>query len=390
MKIISVVEDFGENENTIITLVPQTKDDLFTVYQIIDKEDEVIFKKLFTTKKDEVNRKTSTDLINLRLKILSYEFDIKEEYLRYKGVTVADDTNTANLDVPVGKFLSFSVTYEHQFTIFKHHFNKYAKRLLKEALELETKSDTAAVVLQEGISHVCLLTASSTILKQKIEISMPKKKDATDINKFNEKTEKFYRATYDAMMKNFNFDELRMIILCSPGFYAKALMERILKYAEKEQNNLILENQEMLIIAHCSTGYLQGITEVLRDPEYSTVLQNTKFIKEIQIMDDFFEHLNKDDNKAWYGEEEIKRAAKLDAIETLLITDSVLKSDDIDKRETFLDLTYNIEQSGGKVFVFSTLQSHGEELERLKGLACILKYPIPDLDEILENDKNIL
>lgn len=95
MKIISVVEDFGENENTIITLVPQTKDDLFTIYQIIDKEDEVIFKKLFTTKKDEVNRKTSTDLINLRLKILSYEFDIKEEYLRYKGVTVADDTNTA-------------------------------------------------------------------------------------------------------------------------------------------------------------------------------------------------------------------------------------------------------------------------------------------------------
>lgn len=101
-------------------------------------------------------------------------------------------------------------------------------------------------------------------------------------------------------------------------------------------------------------------------------------------MDDFLEHLSKDDNKAWYGAEETERAAKLDAIETLLITDSVLKSDDVKKREKYLDLIENIEQNNGEVFVFSTLQSHGKELETLTGLACILKYPIHNLDEIFQ------
>lgn len=384
MKIITVAEDSADKDNSIITLIPQNKDDLFTIYQIIDKEDEVIFKKLFTTKRDEIIRKTITDYVAVRLRILSHEFDIKEEYLRYKGITVTDGTNISSANVPLGKFLSFNITYEHQFTIFKHHFNKYARKLLKEAIDSEMKSDTAAVVLQEGISHICLLTTSSTILKQKIEVSIPKKKDKADISKLDEKNEAFYRRTYDAVVKNFNFDELRVIILCSPGFYAKTLMEKILKYAEKDQNNSVLQNQEMFVIGHCSTGYIQGINEVLRDPEYSKILQNTKYLKEINIMDDFLEHLNKDDDRAWYGVEETERAAKLDAIETLLITDSVLKSDDVKKREKYLDLIENIEQNNGKVFVFSALQSYGEELETLTGLACILKYPIHNLDEIFQ------
>ncbi|EJT41355.1 hypothetical protein SKUD_193909 [Saccharomyces kudriavzevii IFO 1802] len=61
MKIISIAKNSGENDDKVITLVPQSRDDLFSIYQIIDKEDEVVFKKLFTNIKDEINRKTITD-----------------------------------------------------------------------------------------------------------------------------------------------------------------------------------------------------------------------------------------------------------------------------------------------------------------------------------------
>ncbi|CAI7055584.1 ASB_collapsed_G0005800.mRNA.1.CDS.1 [Saccharomyces cerevisiae] len=131
--------DCEDNGNSIITLIPQNKDDLFTIYQIIDKKDEVIFKKLFKTKKDEIIRKTITNFVAVRLRILSHEFDIKEEYLRYKGITVTDGTNISSANVPLGKFLSFNITYEHQFTIFKRHFNKCARKLLKEAIDSEMK-----------------------------------------------------------------------------------------------------------------------------------------------------------------------------------------------------------------------------------------------------------
>lgn len=85
------------------------------------------------------------------------------------------------------------------------------------------------------------------------------------------------------------------------------------------------------------------------------IVHNTKKLKESRIMDDFLEHLSKDDNKAWYGAEETERAAKLDAIETLLITDSVLKKERREKNvKKYLDLIENSGNNNGKIFVLST------------------------------------
>lgn len=388
MKIISISKDSTNKEGAVLVILPEDKEDLFTVHQIIDKDDEVIFKKKFTTNLDEAGKKKSTDLVKLRLKIVSSEFEMRDEYLRYKGVTVADDTGKANVDVPAGKFLSFTVNYSYPFTIIKQNFDSYMEKKLQDAANPETRSDTAAVVLQEGIAHVCLLTASSTILKQKIEYSMPKKKRATDLMKFDEKTEKFYKAIYESIKKYYDFSKIRLVLLCSPGFYAKTLLDKINQYAEEERNKNIMDNKSLFLVAHCSTGYLQGINEVLKNPLYSSKLSDTKYAKDAVIMDEFMDHLNKDDFKAWYGEAEVEKAAEMGAIRYLLITDTMLHNDDIAKRKKFLELLERVEQSGGKGVVFSTLHSLGEELDRMTGVACILNYPLPDLDEDLEEDED--
>lgn len=388
MKIISITKDSANKEGATIVLLPEDKEDLFTVHQIIDKDDEVIFKKKFTTNLDEAGKKKSTDLVKLRLKIVSSEFEMRDEYLRYKGVTVADDNGNSNVDIPVGKFLSFTVNYSFPFTIIKQNFDSFMEKTLQNASNPESRSDTAAIVLQEGIAHVCLLTASSTILKQKIEYSMPKKKRATDVMKFDEKTEKFYKAIYESIKKYYDFSKIKLILLCSPGFYAKTLLEKIIQYAQEERNKSIIDHQSLFLVAHCSTGYLQGINEVLKNPLYSTKLSDTKYAKDAAIMDEFMEHLNNDDFKAWYGEAEVEKAAEMGAIKYLLITDTMLHNDDIKKRKKFLALYENVESSGGKGVVFSTLHSLGEELDRMTGVACILNYPLPDLDEDLEDEES--
>lgn len=385
MKVLSITNPSSSNEGATISLLPQDKEDLLVVYQLIDKEDEVIFKKMVTTNMDEAGKKKTTDLVRLKLQIVSSDFDIKNESLRYKGVTVVDESGRANVNVPVGKFFSFTVNYTYPFTIIKQDFNKYAQKLLDDATKVEARADTAAVVLQEGIAHVCLLTPSSTILKQKIEYSLPKKKRATDIAKFDEKTEKFYKAIYEAMKKHFDFNKLKMIILCSPGFYAKTLLEKTILLAQDEQNKEILASKDKFLVAHCSTGFIQGIAEVLKNPLYSSKLNDTKFTQEAVIMDEFLEHLNNDDYKAWYGEAEVTKAAEMGAISHLLITDTLMRCDDLTQRKRYLAIVENIEQTGGKAMVFSSFHSSGEELDKLTGLACILKYPLPDLDE-LEDD----
>lgn len=124
-----------------------------------------ISEKLFKTKKNEMIRKTVTNLVAVRLKNLSHEFDVIENYLRY-----------------------IATTSEHQFTAIKRHFDKCARKLLKEAIDSKSNSETATVVLQEGFSGICLLKASSIILKLKLKF--PKKKDRTDISKLCDKKER--------------------------------------------------------------------------------------------------------------------------------------------------------------------------------------------------------
>lgn len=384
MKLLNKSSSLKFKEGATLQLQPEDKEDLFTLYQLVDQDDELIFKKRFTTTIDADKRKKATDMVRLRIQVVSREFDMKDEFLRYKGSTVEDDTGNTNCNIAAGKFISYTITYAFPFTLIKKNFDDYAKKLLEEACNPETKADTAAVVLQEGVAHICILTASSTILKQKIEYSLPKKKTATDIVKFDEKTEKFYKAIYTSMTKNYDFSKLKMIILCSPGFYAKTLYDKIIQYATQEQNRNILDNESMFLIAHSSTGYMQGITEVLKNPIYANKLQDTKYSREAHIMDSFMKHLNEDDYKAWYGEQEVFKAAELGAIDELLITDLLARSPDLSQRKKYMDLMKAIESLGGRVVTFSTLHISGEELDRMTGIACILKYPIPDLDEDLD------
>lgn len=387
MKLLNKSSSLKFKDGALLQLQPEDKEDLFTLYQLIDQDDELIFKKRFTTTVDVDKRKKTTDMVKLRIQVVSREFDMKDEFLRYKGSTVEDDTGKTNCNIAAGKFISYTITYAYPFTLLKKNFDSYAKKLLDEACNLEAKADTAAIVLQEGVAHVCILTASSTILKQKIEYSLPKKKTTTDIIKFDEKTEKFYKAIYASIVKNYDFNKLKMIILCSPGFYAKTLHEKIMQYATQEQNRNILDNESMFLVAHSSTGYMQGITEVLKNPIYANKLQDTKYSHEANVMDSFMKHLNEDDYKAWYGEQEVFKAAELGAIDELLITDLLARSPDLSQRKKYMDLMKSIESLGGKVIIFSTLHISGEELDRLTGIACILKYPIPELDEDLDYEE---
>lgn len=298
MRLINKVANSSSNDGAILTLLPQDKEDLFTLYNVINTDDEIIFKKKVTSKSEENGKKKSTQLEKLRMKIVSSEFEPQHEFLRYKGVTTEDDYSNANLDVPVGKFFSFTIDFQYPFTLIKDDYNSYVDKLIRESCNIEGRSNMAAVVLQEGISHICLINSFSTVLKHKIEYSIPKKKRATDIMKVDDKTEKFYRATYESMKRHFDFDSLKCVIICSPGFYAKTLFDKVMTYAKNEQNKKILSNESKFLVAHCSTGYLQGIDEVLKDPAYKHKLEDAKNSKEAMIMDQFLDHLNKDDYKA--------------------------------------------------------------------------------------------
>ncbi|KAM9935189.1 hypothetical protein OXX80_005217, partial [Metschnikowia pulcherrima] len=165
-----------------------------------------------------------------------------------------------------------------------------------------------------------------------------------------------------------------------PGFTAQALQKALFDAAIKEDNKTILKNRSKFLVVHSSTGYLQGLEEVLKDPSVQKNLNNTKFAREAAVFEEFQKVLNEDDDRAWYGPKEVVRAVESGAVKCLMLTDSLFRSDDIAVRKHYIALSEDVKSQGGDVYVLSTLHDCGVQLDQLTGAAVLLKYPV-DLEE---------
>ena len=78
-------------------------------------------------------------------------------------------------------------------------------------------ADVAAVVMQEGLANVCLLTPSMTHVKQKIEATIPKKGKAMLYSR-DKLMASFYEKVFVAMRQAVDFEKVKCVLIAGPGF----------------------------------------------------------------------------------------------------------------------------------------------------------------------------
>lgn len=91
--------------------------------------------------------------------------------------------------------------------------------------------------------------------------------------------------------------------------------------------------------------------------------------------------LHTDQDRAYYGYKHVVAANANNAIETLLITDELFRNQDIATRRKYVDLVESVRDNGGTVRLFSSLHVSGEKLGQISGVAAILRFPMPEIDE---------
>lgn len=121
-----------------------------------------------------------------------------------------------------------------------------------------------------------------------------------------------------------------------------------------------MQNKAKFIVVHTSTGHKQALQEVMNDPSIKIKLADTKAAQEVQALDQFYEMMNMDPDRAFYGYKDVSKAAERGAIGTLLVTDELFRAADVVKRRQYIALVESARASGGKVFVFSSLHVSGE------------------------------
>eukprot|EP00615_Pteridomonas_danica_P006914 CAMPEP_0114347450 /NCGR_PEP_ID=MMETSP0101-20121206/13896_1 /TAXON_ID=38822 ORGANISM="Pteridomonas danica, Strain PT" /NCGR_SAMPLE_ID=MMETSP0101 /ASSEMBLY_ACC=CAM_ASM_000211 /LENGTH=225 /DNA_ID=CAMNT_0001484739 /DNA_START=666 /DNA_END=1343 /DNA_ORIENTATION=- len=150
---------------------------------------------------------------------------------------------------------------------------------------------------------------------------------------------------------------------------------------------MIIENKSKFATCHSSGGHKRAISEMVSNPEVSTLLLETKVMDDVKAFQAFTTMLNNDPDRAYYGYNHVLKADEDLAIDTLMVTDTLFKSCDIATRTKYVKLCESVKKHDGKVHIFSSLHVSGEQLGQVSGIAAILRFPMPE-EKILENDNN--
>ncbi|KAJ3113544.1 hypothetical protein HDU96_003281 [Phlyctochytrium bullatum] len=297
----------------------------------------------------------------------------------------------------MGGYHTLDLELNRPFSLTKEEWDIIALERVQQACDVGTRADIAAVVFEEGLANFCLLTQNMTIVRQRLEVNIPRKRKGS--SNHEKAMQRFFDNIYQGILKHFNLDILKVIILASPGFLRvitnnigkanlqEELVEFIKATAIRTDNKPVIQFLPKFVLVSCSSGQKHALSEALNDPNVQFRLADTKYAREVKILEDFYIMLASDTTRAFYGIRHVEMAAEKGAVETLMVTDELFRSVDIATRKRYIALVECVRSFGGNVYIFSSLHTSGEQLTQLTGVAAICSFPLPELDDEVEEEK---
>lgn len=105
----------------------------------------------------------------------------------------------------MGAFHTIDLEVNRKFTITKREWDSVALDRVEEACDPGQNADLAAVLMQEGLAHVCLVLSSMTTVKAKIDTHIARKRKGMNSN-YDKSLDKFFERIVQAIVTHVNFE----------------------------------------------------------------------------------------------------------------------------------------------------------------------------------------
>jgi len=366
-----------------VGLIAEEAEDMWHAYNLVGKNDILRSTTIRRVQSESATGSTSSSKVRttLTIQVESTDFDTQACVLRVKGRNVEE-----NQYVKMGQYHTIDLELNRKFVLTKEEWDIVAIDRIDDACDVTKKADLGAIVMQEGIAHVCLVTSSMTLVRAKIEVNIPRKRRG-NCSQHDKGLFKFYDQIIQALLRHFDFDIVKCVLIASPGFVKDQFAEYMFSQAIKLEQKAITENKSKFILVHSSSGFKHSLQEVLSDPAVSSRLSDTKATSEVRALQTFYTMLQNEPDRAFYGIDHVEKANEMLAIETLMVTDDLFRSTNLSTRKRYVNLVESVRDNNGDAKVFSSLHVSGEQLSLLSGVAAILRFPLPDLlDDLYDSD----
>ena len=127
-----------------------------------------------------------------------------------------------------------------KFTLVKEEWDTVALERLELAIDPAKSADVAAVVMQEGLANLMLISGSLTLSRAKIDISVPRKRHGAAAQQHEKALARFFEAIVQAILRHVNFEIVKCVLIASPGFTKDQFYEHMMTFANKLGDGKIL------------------------------------------------------------------------------------------------------------------------------------------------------
>lgn len=304
-----------------VTLVSEEPEDMWHAYNIIQVGDQVRSTTIRKVQSETATGSSSSSRVRttLTISVESIDFDTQACVLRLKGRNIEE-----NQFVKMGAYHTLDLELNRKFSISKQEWDTISLERVDTACDSTQNADVAAVIMQDGLAHVCLITSSMTLVRSKIDVPIPRKRKG-NAAQHEKGLAKFYEAVMQGILRHVNFDVVKCVLIASPGFVKDQFFEYMFQQATKMDYKVLLENKSKFMLCRASSGFKHSLKEVLQDPAVIAKMSDTKAAGEVRALESFYTMLQMEPAKAFYGKKHVMKAAEAQAIETLLISDNLFR-----------------------------------------------------------------
>ncbi|XP_052175379.1 protein PELOTA 1-like [Diospyros lotus] len=355
------------NQPGTLKIIPEEPDDLFLAYSLISIGDVITTQTSRKVHQSTVSGKNKNPCrVHVKLEISVAAVDYKgSSALRISGKNLA-----ATEHVNAGLFHTLELDVNKEFSLRKKVWDAQAVKKLED-YSSSGCDDLAVLLMDEGLANLFSIGKSGSKCCAKVE-ERPSPKTGLA---------KFFERVFWALTRHVDFNTVRCVVIASPGRTKQEFRQYLVSEAQRLKMKQIEKNKSRLVLVNTSSGKESSLKEVLCD---LTVMQFVKHTKAAVAMREFTELLSTDLDRVCYGLRSVEAADELRAIETLMITNELYRSGETVLRKKCVGLVESVKEAGGKAVVFSRgEEEEEEELAKLTGVAAILRFPLPDLDQMV-------
>jgi len=344
-----------------VKVAPDSLDDLWHLYNVIYKGDEVYAYTSRAIKSDqEYSRPKSGERVSafMGVAVESVSWDKFLGKLRVHGLIChAPDI------IPTGAHHTLNISLNQPVTIVKKEWPKHAVDRLTRASATE-KPMLILAIDDEGFA-IAETKQYGVEIKVEERMKLPGKLEA---EKRSAATKDYFNQALKSLSQLWTAKHSPIVIM-GVGF----VKSDFAKFVADNAGDLA---RSVADVKSVNNGGVGGIYEALRSGVLLKAAKQLRIVGETETIEEVMKRLGKGEATVTYGLEAVENAVKMGAVEKLIIADTMLRNSEEEQRLHLEELMREAEQRRGSVTVVSTEHEAGAKLLALGGIAALLRFPV--------------